>query len=33
MMALLRYICVELTDNDEEACWGHVYNNIVTEYA
>lgn len=29
MVALLQYICVQLTDYDEESCWGHVYINIV----
>lgn len=30
MIALLQYICVQLTGDDEEACWGHAYINTVT---
>lgn len=31
MVALLQYICVQLTDYDEESCWGHMNINIVNK--
>lgn len=29
MIALIQYICVQLTGNTEENCWGHTQINIV----
>lgn len=31
MVALLQYVCVQFTENDEEACWGHAHINIARE--
>lgn len=31
MTALLQYVCIELTNNDAEACWGHAHINIVIQ--